>query len=86
MGETADVVDGTFHAVRATFDGEEAALYVDGVRLQGTYSGTTGLQYTPDAHALRPSSFAFGHSPWSRPSLVTDAYIKANTLVLTQHI
>ena len=49
---------------------------MDGVRLQGTYSGTTGLQYTPDAHALRPSSFAFGHSPWSRPSLVTDAYIK----------
>ena len=48
------------------------------MRLQGSYSGTTGREYAPDANALRPSSFAFGHSPWSRPSLVTDTYVKAS--------
>ena len=69
--------DGEWHHIATVYDDTHgiAALYVDGVRLVGTYSGTTGRSYVGTGN-LMPRAFAFGHSPWSQSATRSDVILR----------
>ena len=69
--------DGRWHHLAAVYDQarKSVALYVDGLRLRGTYSGADGARFSPQEGALEPRELAIGHSPWSHPRAVTDVRI-----------